>query len=117
MMTRRFKVTGDVTFEVQVDLAGVFVAGYPATGPTYSCGGTPAEPDGIEDMEILAVNGLRQELSPPEIRGSHMWTQRPINLFEGVDMKSEAARKILDNILAFVGEDAARELINSIEEA
>lgn len=38
------RVTGTVTPEV------------PETGPTYDCGGTPAEPACIEDMEIVLVH-------------------------------------------------------------
>lgn len=112
---RGIKVSAKAFFEVQVDLSGTFQPGYPATGPSYSSGGDPAEPDAMEDVEIVRIGGLKRELSPPEIRGSHMWTDRFVDLLEGVDAKSEAYQKIIANVMKFLGNEAEQELLGEVE--
>ena len=39
-------------FDLEVSVEGTYTPGSPATGPTYSCGGTPADPP---DFEIECV--------------------------------------------------------------
>jgi hypothetical protein len=41
--------------EHTVRINGEISPGYPATGPTYDCGGTPEEPPCVEDYEVWLV--------------------------------------------------------------
>ncbi len=41
---------------VDVEVGFNISKGYPATGPSYSCGGEPGCPDEIEDIEIIVQN-------------------------------------------------------------
>lgn len=45
----------------EIRVTGTITAGYPATGPTYDCGGTPAEPPEIEDFQAFAFDGTEIE--------------------------------------------------------
>ena len=45
-------VTATTYAEIEIGLSGTFSRGYPETGPTYSCGGEPAEPDAMDGVEI-----------------------------------------------------------------
>lgn len=36
-------------------VTGRIIPGYPATGPTYDCGGTPAESPELDDVKIFRV--------------------------------------------------------------
>ena len=49
----------DIEVEVEADL----VRGYPASGPSYACGGEPGEGDSLEDVRAYRVleNGRRGE--------------------------------------------------------
>lgn len=116
-LTRRgIKVTAETTFEVQVNLSGVFVPGCEAWGGgRFERPTNPSEPDAMEDIEVTGVGGLKRELSPANIRGSHMWTYRVVDLLEGVDPKSAAYQQITANILKFLGDDAERELLSEVE--
>ena len=51
-------ITGaEAAFEVVV--AYDVIWGAPETGPTYSCGGTPADPDEVDDVSVLTVDGVK----------------------------------------------------------
>lgn len=45
---------------IEVEITYAFTPGCPETGPTYSCGGTPAEPDEIEalNVRVIADDGI-----------------------------------------------------------
>jgi hypothetical protein len=47
---------GNTMQELEVELTGTFVAGLPATGPSYSSGGEPGEPDRYEDIAATWAN-------------------------------------------------------------
>lgn len=50
---------GDVqTGEAEVTVSYGVEWGRPAQGPSYDCGGTPADPDEIVDVEILTVDDV-----------------------------------------------------------
>lgn len=113
---RGIKVAANALFEVQVALTGTFQPGCDAWGGSrFERPTNPPEPDAMEDIEIVHVHGLKRELSPPDIRGSHPWTDRLVDLLEGVDPKSEAYQKIIANIRAFLGDEAERELMAEVE--
>lgn len=49
---------GDVqTAEFDVEVEFTVSWGAPEQGPTYSCGGQPADPDGIDDINVLSIDG------------------------------------------------------------
>ena len=110
---RGVKVTAQTYFEVQVDLAGTFQPGYAEQGPTYSSGGQPAEPDGMEDVEIVGLLGTQKVMAPIETRGSSFWNTKLVDLLEGVD---DAAREIIKaNVLKFLGAEADQALMGEVE--
>src|SRR6185312_7266067 len=45
------------TAEVEVEFSYVVRWGAPERGPTYACGGTPADPDEIDDIRLEKVEG------------------------------------------------------------
>jgi hypothetical protein len=64
MMSKRHTFTatlawgGDIqTGEAEVECSYTVSWGAPARGPSYACGGTPADPSDIEDVRILTVDG------------------------------------------------------------
>lgn len=44
----------------ELEITYSFTAGSPATGPTYACGGTPAEPDEVEliSAKMISDDGI-----------------------------------------------------------
>lgn len=113
MRGRGVKVSAETTFEVQVDLSGVFQPGYPEQGPTYSCGGTPTEPDAMEDVEIVNLFAITKVMAPIETRGSSFWNTKLVDLLEGVD---DAAREVVKaNVLKFLGAVADDALMREVE--
>lgn len=50
---------GDIPTAELEDVVVSYVVefGRPARGPTYDCGGTPADPDEIIDVEIVSIDG------------------------------------------------------------
>lgn len=55
LTAKRFQFTVDHMIgreEVELVVTYSVTPGYPETGPTYSCGGTPAEPDEVEIVSI-----------------------------------------------------------------
>lgn len=49
------------TLELDIELEGTFVQGYPETGPTHSCAGEPGMPNTIEDMAAFAIVKVGKE--------------------------------------------------------
>lgn len=67
-MAKRFQFTVDHMIgreEVELVVTYSVGAGHPAMGPTYDCGGTPAEPDEVEIVSIKH-NGQPVTLSDEE---------------------------------------------------
>ena len=67
-MAKRFQFTVDHMIgreEVELVVTYSVTPGFPETGPTYSCGGTPAEPDEVEIVSIKH-NGKPITLSDEE---------------------------------------------------
>lgn len=55
MSARRFQFTVDHMVgrrEIELVVTYSVIPGCPETGPTYACGGTPAEPDEVEIISI-----------------------------------------------------------------
>ena len=102
-------VTAKTSFEIEVELTGTFVRGYPMTGPSYASGGDPAEPDSVEDIDIAEIGSIAANWG----KGSHgskpVWTTT--SLLNGVDRTSTAYRQIVDNIIEILGEDAVTALV------
>lgn len=92
------------TFEVEVDLAGTYHPGFPEQGPSYDCGGTPAEPASMDDVEVVSLSGLR--------RCAGGWTR--VDLLGGID--KAAREKILANIADFIAESAQEQLLAALPE-
>jgi len=111
-MSRSSPVTATLSAEILVELSGVFQPGYPETGPTYDCGGEPAEGPDVEDIAVTGLTFMRQKFDRP----SRKWTPNPIDLLAGVDLKSAAIRTLLDNIANALGEEAVEALVQDAAE-
>lgn len=109
------KIKATDTFEVEVDLTGTYNPGFPETGPTYDCGGTPAEPESMEDVEAVGLYGLRRVRAPLRDRPSHDHVWERVDLLAGVD--KAAREKILANIAEFIAESAQQQLLAEVPEA
>lgn len=62
MRKRRGNAYTTVTLEIEVEVEGHASPGCKEQGPTYACGGTPAEPPEMEDIRVylsrpVTVNG------------------------------------------------------------
>jgi hypothetical protein len=77
------KVTGADLLEVEVTLSGTYVPGVPEQGPTYACGGQPAEPEMVEDVEVTGLFGQRLVKAPPSAALSHdrVWEKVDLHYF------------------------------------
>lgn len=103
-------VTGKTSFEIEVGLTGTFSAGCAAWGGSKGERPiNPPEPDSIEDIAIERLSAIRSRYEG----GRLAWTS--VNLCEGVDMNSPDVRKLLDNILDFIGDDAEVALLEGAE--
>ena len=109
------KIKATDTFEVEVDLTGTYHPGFPETGPTYDCGGTPAEPESMEDVEAVGLYGLRRVRAPLRDRPSHDQVWERVDLLAGVD--KAACERILANIAEFIAESAQQQLLAEVSEA
>lgn len=106
-------VSATTSFEVEVNVTGTFLPGCPEQGPTYACGGQPAEPDSMEDVEVVSLMGLRPKA--PRLGRSHEWES--VDLLSGVSAISpEAVLKILTNVRDFLGDSADEALMAELPE-
>jgi len=112
-------VTTTITRDIDLSmvLRGTFQPGCPEQGPTYASGGQPAEPDCVEDVEIVSVTAEKLVPAPLAERGSHpngVW--ETVDLLEGLE---PAARDIVHgNLLRFFGQaDLEAELLEAVPEA
>ena len=103
-------LTAKMTFEVEIEVSGTFQKGYPQSGPTYSSGGEPGQPDMIEDLDLEGFGALTHSFTS----GKSAWTTT--DLLAGVDRTSPAYQQIVANILAFVGDDAEQALLTEAGE-
>ena len=72
-MAKRFQFTVDHMIgreEVELVVTYSVAPGCPETGPTYSCGGTPAEPD---EVEIVSIKHNGQPITLSEEDEEAVW--------------------------------------------
>jgi hypothetical protein len=103
------------TFEVEVTLSGTYQPGRPEQGPTYDCGGQPAEPAcvedlAIEDIGIIELDYSRRNESHP--RG--VW--KTTSLLDGIDRSNPEIQKLFANILSMQRDAAEAALLTELEE-
>lgn len=58
----RFQHTVTVGLDSQdwkVEVEANYTPGAPETGPSYACGGTPADPDEVEVRRVIRVDGIK----------------------------------------------------------
>lgn len=103
------ELTATTSFEIEVELTGTFVRGCPERGPTYSCGGTPAEPDMVEDIDIADIGMIISVRHAAFGRAVLDW--KTASILEGVDRNSEAYQQIVANILKLIGDEAEEALM------
>ena len=98
------QVTAATEETINITLTGKFVKGYPERGPTYDCGGEPAEPDTIEDEDIESIHIERWSYN---IDGGRVITV--FDILAGLDNAAKAI--ISQNVLAAIGADTARQYL------
>lgn len=101
------------TFEVEITVSGTISPGRPATPPSYSQGGLPAEPTEVADVEIVGVGIVSRVVD--KAFGKFRW--QTISILDGVNVSSPDIQKLFANILAQVGEDADAALLAEYSEA
>ena len=115
-MTREVQST--ITVEIDLTVIGKFIPGTPERGPTYDCGGEPAEPDAIEDVEIThaTMNVHNPDWRPgqPLLTGPTRWLSKSI--LEGVNIKSPDVQKLLANIAECAANEIEGALIDEVAE-
>jgi hypothetical protein len=95
-----------LSFEIELELSGSYVPYSPATGPTYDCGGTPPEGDYVEDLDVTDAGVLHLVRPAVHERGSHARIWKRTSFLTGVDLSNPEVRKLLDNLLHIVRDDA-----------
>lgn len=103
-------VSATHSFEIEVGLTGTYLPGYAATHMEPGCD------DAMEDIDIENIGGLTLVRPPVAERGSHNRIWKTVDLLEGVDRKSEAYKRIVQNLLAFIGDDAVSALMAEVSE-
>ena len=98
-------IAAETGFEVEVRVSGTYLPGYPERGPTYDCGGEPAEPESIEDLTVETMGVVRRVYRA----GKPEW--ETIDILAGVDRKSEDWRTIEANIIRAMGDEFSQVLI------
>ena len=89
------------SFEIELDLTGSITPGYrgDATCPPYG-----PEVEDVEVEGVFALSGRWDKLTK-----RHVWDRT--DLLAGVDTKNPEVQKLLANILAFTGADAAEAIM------
>lgn len=93
MTRKRFQFTADHMVgreEIELVVTYIVTPGSPETGPSYACGGTPAEPDEVEIVSIKHKG-------------------HPFCISE------EEEQSLLETAIARAGEDMAEEYANEME--
>lgn len=98
------------SFEIEITLDGETVPYVPATGPTYASGGQPAEGGYVEGLAITDAS-LIQRL-PEKDRTSPSQHYRMTSFLKDVDLGNPEVRKLLNNLLELVREDAERAVLD-----
>lgn len=71
--TLSLSLGGDVpTWEGEATVTYSVVWGAPETGPTYACGGTPADPDEVNDITVTHIDGRIPEPHEAETLVCHI---------------------------------------------
>lgn len=102
------QTTAKISFEIELALMGNVSAYAPAT---YD---DPAEGGEIEEFDIEDIGIVERVPAPEHERVSHphgVW--KTTSILDGVDMKSPAIRKLLDNLIAL----REREITDALAEA
>lgn len=108
------KLSTQISTEITLSLTGTFQPGYPARGPSYSSGGEPAEPDSIEDPWIDAITISRRVWEIQD--GVSVSRFEEVDILKGIDTKSAAYGKLVDNILSALNGDAEEALLSEAAE-
>lgn len=107
MATRSpFRVEADVSLEIEVSVSGVFEPGY---------SGSWNDPGADDCVQVEDIEGLFAWRSNPK----HSQPGQPrilkVNLLDGVDIKSPAARRIIQNILEVIEDEATSALFSEAD--
>lgn len=100
-MTRSSTHTANVSVAIEVNGEGLdliaevrftYYPGSPGTGPTYSCGWTPPDPDEVSDIEVLSIRNedTGELLTPPR------WLRTFIEDNADIDALAESATEDRD---------------------
>lgn len=103
-------VTARHQFEIELALTGTFQPGYAATGPSYSSGGEPRQPDMIEDLDVADIGVI---VAGHDEQHRINWTTHSI--LNGIDRTSPFYARLVENIMKIVGEDAEQVLLGEVE--
>jgi len=107
------EVTAQTGVEIDIQLSGRFVPGCAAYGGSrFEPPINPPEPDEIEDVSIDALSVS----VPTNLTLDGVNKYRVHDLLEGVDLKSPAVQRLLDNILNALGDEPEEALMREAME-
>jgi len=105
--TNLMNVQAKTYIELTVDLAGDYQPEEPMRGPSFSSAGEPGCGESVGDIDVA---GLRAEITRRGgAGGSHTVTH---DILEGVAMTPDV-RRLLDNIVRALGEEAEEVLLEA----
>ena len=103
-------ITATTSLEIELLITADYLPPISERGPTYDCGGEPAEPASVENVTVDGLFSLRR-ISKGDQRG---WASD--TLLDGVDVKSPDIQRLFENLLKAAGEDAEAALIAEVIE-
>lgn len=103
--TVEFEISEDVCIEIDFDCYYSFESGYPATGPSFSCGGEPGMPDQVIIDEIVfaetvCVNGIfypKGTILRAEGVEDNSLLECALNMKEDEELEEEILLSVYDN--------------------
>lgn len=122
-------LTATFIIELNATVTGNYIPYVPATGPSYSSGGEPAEGGFCEDVAIdgLTISVRSGERETMTWKGfdslgieTHLSTSAPkwkeVDILKDIDTSNPEVQKLLANILSCVEEEAQEELREAVGE-
>lgn len=107
-------VTARISREMEFHLTGEGIPYTPATGPSYSSGGEPAEGGYCEDIAIeevtISVRDPSKDVKDPETGELKKMGWKDVSILDDVDTENPQVQRLLSNILTIIEDDAQEAL-------
>lgn len=112
-------ITARISKEIELHLIGNAVPYIPASGPSFSSGGEPAEGGYCEDVDIeditISVHDPAKDHKDPE-KGLVIRGYKEVSILDGVDLDNAEVKKLFANIYTLLEDDAQEALAQNMDE-